>query len=403
MGRYKYTGRDQKGKKSGIITASTKKDALLQLKKQEVRVIDILEMPETLMTKDITIGNPVKLQHLVIFLRQFATLLQAGVTVVDATHILSEQTESKALGKALKEIEDELRDGNPLSEAFSRHKKIFEPLLINMIKAGEASGSLDETLEGLATHYEKQHITRQKIISALAYPMVVGVIAIGVVIFLLAAVVPTFVNMLNDFGGELPAITQFVISSSEFMQKFWYIIILFFVFIAITLAMLRKDKRSKYYLDYAILRLPIFGKMLQKAVLARMTRTLSSLFSSSVPILQALAIVEKVVENEVVARVIGESRRSLEKGTSLTDPMKRHWAFPPLVTQMIAIGEETGSLDSMLAKVADFYEKEVESATDRLKSLIEPLMIVMLAGLVGTIVTSILVPMFEIFNSVQNY
>ncbi|MCC5801389.1 type II secretion system F family protein [Rossellomorea vietnamensis] len=403
MGRYKYTGRDQKGKKSGIVTASSKKDALIQLKKQEVRVIDILEMPETLMTKDITIGNPVKLQHLVIFLRQFATLLQAGVTVVDATHILSEQTESKALGKALKEIEDELRDGNPLSEAFSRHKKIFEPLLINMLKAGEASGSLDETLEGLATHYEKQHITKQKIISALAYPMVVGVIAIGVVIFLLAAVVPTFVNMLNDFGGELPAITQFVIASSDFMQKFWYIIILFFVFIAITLAMLRKDKRSKYYLDYAVLRIPIFGKMLQKAVLARMTRTLSSLFSSSVPILQALAIVEKVVENEVVARVIGESRRSLEKGTSLTDPMKRHWAFPPLVTQMIAIGEETGSLDSMLAKVADFYEKEVESATDRLKSLIEPLMIVMLAGLVGTIVTSILVPMFEIFNSVQNY
>ncbi|WGG44396.1 type II secretion system F family protein [Rossellomorea sp. DA94] len=403
MGRYKYTGRDQKGKKSGIVTASSKKDALIQLKKQEVRVIDILEMPETLMTKDITIGNPVKLQHLVIFLRQFATLLQAGVTVVDATHILSEQTESKALGKALKEIEDELRDGNPLSEAFSRHKKIFEPLLINMLKAGEASGSLDETLEGLATHYEKQHITKQKIISALAYPMVVGVIAIGVVIFLLAAVVPTFVNMLNDFGGELPAITRFVIASSDFMQKFWYIIILFFVFIAITLAMLRKDKRSKYYLDYAVLRIPIFGKMLQKAVLARMTRTLSSLFSSSVPILQALAIVEKVVENEVVARVIGESRRSLEKGTSLTDPMKRHWAFPPLVTQMIAIGEETGSLDSMLSKVADFYEKEVESATDRLKSLIEPLMIVMLAGLVGTIVTSILVPMFEIFNSVQNY
>lgn len=403
MGRYKYTGRDQKGKKSGIITASSKKDALIQLKKQEVRVIEILEMPETLMTKDITIGNPVKLQHLVIFLRQFATLLQAGVTVVDSTRILAEQTESKALGKALKEIEDELRDGNPLSEAFSRHKKIFEPMLINMLKAGEASGSLDETLEGLATHYEKQHITKQKIISALAYPMVVGVIAVGVVIFLLAAVVPTFVNMLTDFGGELPAITKFVIASSEFMQKFWYIIILFFVFIGIALAMLRKDKRSKYYLDYAILRVPIFGKMLQKAVLARMTRTLSSLFSSSVPILQALAIVEKVVENEVVARVIGESRRSLEKGTSLTDPMKRHWAFPPLVTQMIAIGEETGSLDSMLAKVADFYEKEVESATDRLKSLIEPLMIVMLAGLVGTIVTSILVPMFEIFNSVQNY
>ncbi len=403
MGRFKYTGRNQVGKKSGVITAASKKDALIQLKKQEIRVIEILEIPETLMTKDITIGNPVKLQHLVIFLRQFSTLLQAGVTVVESTHILAQQTESKPLGKALTAIEAELRDGNPLSDSFARHKKIFEPLLINMIKAGEASGSLDETLEGLATHYEKQHITKQKIISALAYPMVVGVIAIGVVIFLLAAVVPTFVKMLTDFGGELPAITKFVIASSDFMQKYWYIIILFFGLVAFTLAMVRRNKQSKYYLDYAILRIPIFGKMLQKAALARMTRTLSSLFSSSVPILQALAIVEKVVENEVISKVIGESRRSLEKGTSLTEPMKRHWAFPPLVTQMIAIGEETGSLDAMLAKVADFYEKEVESSTDRLKSLIEPLMIVMLAGLVGTIVTSILVPMFEIFNSVQNY
>ncbi|TMU85708.1 type II secretion system F family protein [Bacillus sp. BHET2] len=403
MGRFKYTGRNQLGKKSGVITAASKKDALIQLKKQEIRVIEILEIPETLMTRDITIGNPVKLQHLVIFLRQFSTLLQAGVTVVESTHILAQQTESKQLGKALTDIEAELRDGNPLSDSFARHKKIFEPLLINMLKAGEASGSLDETLEGLATHYEKQHITKQKIISALAYPMVVGVIAIGVVIFLLAAVVPTFVKMLTDFGGELPAITKFVIASSDFMQKYWYIIILLFGLVAFTLAMVRRNKQSKYYLDYAILRIPIFGKMLQKAALARMTRTLSSLFSSSVPILQALAIVEKVVENEVVSKVIGESRRSLEKGTSLTEPMKRHWAFPPLVTQMIAIGEETGSLDAMLAKVADFYEKEVESSTDRLKSLIEPLMIVMLAGLVGTIVTSILVPMFEIFNSVQNY
>ncbi|NMH69879.1 type II secretion system F family protein [Bacillus sp. RO3] len=403
MGRFQYTGRDQKGKKNGTLTASSKKDALLQLKKQEIRVIEIIEVPETLMTKDITIGNPVKLQHLVIFLRQFATLLQAGVTVVESTRILAQQTESKALGKALMDVEDELRDGNPLSEAFARHKRIFEPLLINMLKAGEASGSLDETLEGLATHYEKQHMTRQKIVSALAYPMVVGVIAIGVVIFLLAAVVPTFVNMLSDFGGELPAITKFVIASSEFMQSYWYLIILLFVLIVVTLTIIRKNKQSKYYLDYAVLRIPIFGKMLQKAVLARMTRTLSSLFSSSVPILQALAIVEKVVENEVISKVIGESRRSLEKGTSLTEPMKRHWAFPPLVTQMIAIGEETGSLDSMLAKVADFYEKEVESSTDRLKSLIEPIMIVILAGLVGTIVTSILVPMFEIFNNVQSY
>ena len=276
-------------------------------------------------------------------------------------------------------------------------------MLINMIKAGEASGSLDETLESLATHYEKQHMTKQKIISALAYPAVVGVIAIAVVIFLLVAVVPTFVTMLADFGGELPAITQFVLGSSEFMQKYWYLVTAGMAGMAAAVRVLKKNRRTKYYFDYAMLRMPIFGSIIQKAALARMTRTLSSLFSSSVPILQALAIVEKVVENEVVGRVLRNSRNALEKGTSLTEPMKDHWAFPPLVTQMIAIGETTGSLDSMLGKVADFYEKEVENSTDRLKSLIEPLMIVVLAALVGTIVTSIMVPMFEIFNNVQGY
>jgi type IV pilus assembly protein PilC len=216
-------------------------------------------------------------------------------------------------------------------------------------------------------------------------------------------VVPTFVTMLADFGGELPAITKFVLGSSEFMQKYWYLVTAGMAAFAAGIMVVKKNSRTKYYFDYAMLRMPIFGNMIQKAALARMTRTLSSLFSSSVPILQALAIVEKVVENEVIARVLRNSRDSLEKGTSLTEPMKKHWAFPPLVTQMIAIGETTGSLDSMLGKVADFYEKEVENSTDRLKSLIEPLMIVFLAALVGTIVTSIMVPMFEIFNNVQGY
>ncbi|KHF29685.1 Type II secretion system protein F [Anoxybacillus sp. BCO1] len=253
----------------------------------------------------------------------------------------------------------------------------------------------------LADHFEKVHRTRQKIVSALAYPIVVGIIAVIVVIFLLVSVVPTFVSMFADFGAELPTITKFVLRASEVMQTYWWGVILLFIALYILLIVLRRQKATKYYLDVLMLRMPIFGGMMQKAVLARMTRTLSSLFSSAVPILQALAIVETVVENEVVARVIRTSRDALERGESLTEPMKRHWAFPPLVTQMIAIGEQTGSLDAMLAKVADFYEAEVEAATDRLKSLIEPLMIVLLASVVGTIVTSILVPMFDIFNHIQ--
>lgn len=401
MPRFRYTGRDRTGSAKGVITASSKREALQKLKERGVRTSLIDEIPETLLTKDISIGNPVKLQHMVIYLRQFATLLKAGVSVVDSTRILAEQTDSKALKKALLDIEQELIEGNPLSAAASRHKKIFTPMFVNMIKAGEAGGSMDETLERLAVHFEKQHNTKQKIIGALTYPAVIGVVAIGVVIFLLVSVVPTFVQMFADFGGELPAITRFVLAASEFMQNFWWLVVLIITAFVSGILIVRNNRVSKYYLDYFMLRAPIFGKLLQKATIARMSRTLSSLFTSSVPILQALQIVENVVENEVIAKVIKESRISLENGQSLTAPMKGHWAFPPLVTQMISIGEETGSLDAMLAKVADFYEREVENGTDQLKSLIEPLMIVLLASLVGTIVTAIMVPMFEIFNQIH--
>ncbi|WP_226646580.1 type II secretion system F family protein [Mesobacillus subterraneus] len=401
MARFKYSGRDRKNKRSGTITAGSKREALAKLRDEGIRTTEIFEVRETLLTKEINIGNPVKLQHLVIYLRQFATLLKAGVSVVESTNILARQTESKALRKALLDIEEELREGNQLSQASSKHDKIFSPMYINMVKAGEAGGNMDETLERLADHYEKQHITRQKVAAALTYPAVIGLIAIGVVIFLLVSVVPTFVDMFADFGGELPGITKFVLGASEFMQGYWWLILLFFLTVAISYSLAKKNKKLKYYLDYAILRMPIFGKLMQKAVLARMTRTLSSLFTSSVPILQALSIVENVVENEVVSRVVRESRDSLEIGQSMTGPMKKHWAFPPLVTQMISIGEETGSLDGMLGKVAEFYEKEVETSTDQLKSLIEPIMIVILAGLVGTIVTSIMIPMFDIFNHVN--
>ncbi|MBT2643093.1 type II secretion system F family protein [Bacillus sp. ISL-41] len=401
MARFKYSGRDRTKKRSGTITAGSKREALEKLREDGIRTTEIIEVPETWLTKDITIGNPVKLQHLVIYLRQFATLLKAGVSVVESTKILAKQTDSKALKKALMDIEANLREGVQLSEATSKHSKIFSPMYINMVKAGEAGGNMDETLERLAEHYEKQHNTRQKVIAAVSYPAVIAVLAILVVIFLLVSIVPTFVGMFEDFGGELPVITKFVLGASEFMQSFWWLILLLLLGVVAGLSAMKKNKQTKYYLDFAILRMPIFGKMMQKAVLARMTRTLSSLFSSSVPILQALSIVENVVENEVVGRVVRESRDALEIGQSMTGPMKKHWAFPPLVTQMIAIGEETGSLDAMLGKVADFYEKEVETSTDQLKSLIEPIMIVILAGLVGTIVTSIMIPMFDIFNHVN--
>jgi type IV pilus assembly protein PilC len=401
MAQFSYVGRDKSGKKRiGSILGLSKREAVLKLKEKGIAVMEVQEMKQNLFNKEISLGSPVKSQQFVIFLRQFATLLRAGVSVVDSTNILAVQTESKALQKVLADVEEELRQGNPLSMAMSRHRNVFPPMVINMVSAGEAGGSLDDTLDQLATYFEKQHYTKQKIISAMMYPMIVGVVAVFVVIFLLAKVVPTFAAMLQDAGGELPAITLFVLAASDFVQEFWWLLITLFLLLYLALLIVLKNKSSRYYYDYVILKVPIFGKLLQKSALARMTRTLSSLFSSSVPILQSLSIVEKVVENEVVAKVIRESRSSLEMGQRLTEPMKKHWIFPPLVTQMISIGEETGSLDEMLAKVADFYEKEVETGTDRLKAMIEPLMIVFLASIVGTIVISVIVPMFEMYKNI---
>lgn len=402
MARFKYEGRDRKRVRAGVVVAGNRREAVEKLRDDGVRVIEIREIAETALQKDIVLGNPVKRDQFIMFLRQFSTLMRAGVTIVDSVKILSQQVESKALRKTLVNIDEDLRKGNSLSDSLRKHPKIFEPLTINLIKAGELSGNIDESLDRLATYYDKAYQTRQKVKSAMSYPLVVGVLAIGVVIFLLSSIVPMFAEMFEGFGGELPMLTQMVMLASDLVQQYWYLLVLAGFGIAATIWMMKRSEQGKMILDTMLLRMPIFGRMLKKSALARMTRTLSSLFSSSVPILQALTMVEKVVGNAVMSKVILAARDNLERGGSLTEPMKNHWAFPPLIPHMILIGEQTGSLDHMLDKVADFYEKEVEAETDRLKALIEPLMIVVLAALVGTIVMSIMLPMFEMFQNIDN-
>lgn len=401
MARFKYEGRDTKQIRTGIVTAGNRREAIIKLRDDGIKVIDMKEIETTALQKDITIGNPVKRDQFIMFLRQFSTLMRAGVTIVDTIRILSQQVESKALAKTLAMVEDELRKGNTLSDSLAKHPKIFEPLTINLIKAGEMSGNIDESLERLANHYDKAYQTRQKVVSAMSYPAIVGVLAIGVVIFLLATIVPMFVDMFAGFGGELPLLTQIVMQLSDLTIRYWYLIVLAVLALIGAYWLMKRSLQGRLVLDTMLLRMPIFGKIFKKSALARLTRTLSSLFTSSVPILQALTMVEKVVGNEVMSKVVLASRDSLERGGSLTEPMRDHWAFPPLIPHMISIGEQTGSLDHMLLKVAEFYEKEVDAETDRLKALIEPLMIVLLAALVGTIVLSIMLPMFEMFNNVD--
>ncbi|WP_241211421.1 type II secretion system F family protein [Amphibacillus jilinensis] len=397
---YAYQARTREGKLTkGKVEMETEKDALIELQQVGLLVFKIKKL-NPILYSDINIGRPIKNKDFVIFLRQFSTLVNAGISLVDTTEILAEQSNSKTLRTALIEVRAHIQEGESLSRALERYPKLFPELLVSMVNAGEVSGRLDEIFERMATYYEKQYQLKQKIITAMTYPIVIGSLALLITMFLLAFIVPIFTDMFLSFGQEIPPYTQFIVNISHFMQRFWW---LFVVIVSLTVVIVKalvKRERFAYLFDHLHFKLPIFGIFVQKATLARMSQTLSSLLNSSIPILEALQITEHVISNRIVKDVLKESRIALEEGESLAKPMKEHWVFPKLVTQMIAVGEATGSIDAMLKKVADFYEQELEEASDKLKSLIEPVLIIFLAFVVGSIVLSVVIPMFDLFENI---
>ncbi len=400
MKQFQYQVRTANGKDvKGTLNASDKTAALEELRRRGLTVFALEEKRITLLTKDIYIGNPVKTIDFIIYCRQFATLIKAGVTILDATRIMAEQTESKVLRKALQDVYSRLMRGVSLSQSIQDQQKIFPRLFISMIRAGEESGDLENTLERLAVYFEKRHVTKEKIKSALAYPVTVGILAIAVTIYLLWAIVPQFVDMFASMNAKLPTITVVVLALSKSIQHQWYIWALVLAALITGFILMKRSEKGAYWIDYAKLKMPVFGMLNQKGSIAQFSRTFSSLYASSVPVLQSLSIVTEVAGNRVIEKYLNEASESLRKGQPLSEPLKKAWVFPPMVTQMIAIGEETGALDQMLAKVADFYERDVENTVDRLKSLIEPLLIIFLAGIVGVIVAAIMLPMFSLYNS----
>ncbi|RKP57212.1 type II secretion system F family protein [Cohnella endophytica] len=399
MAEFNYHVKSGNGKQlKGKLTALTKSSAMEELRKRGLVVLSLDEHRTSILSSEIYIGNPVKNEHFIIYCRQFATLIRAGVTIVEATDILSGQTESKPLRKALQDVHAGLLRGVAFSQSVQEHKRIFPPMFTNMIRAGEESGDLEGTLDRLAHFFEKQHATREKIKSAMTYPTIVGILAITAVIYLLKAVVPQFEQMFVSMNADLPFITKMVLAMSRSVESQWYLWLLGAVALIVAYQAIKRTPKGSLWIDYAKLKIPIFGKLKQKGAIAQMTRTLSSLYASSVPVLQSLSIVEELVGNKIIGGFIRSSADSLRQGNPLSEPLKKAWVFPPLVTQMIAIGEETGSLDQMLAKVADFYEMDVDNTVDRLKSLIEPLLIVFLAGIVGVIVAAIMLPMFTLYS-----
>lgn len=396
---YQYSGKKITGQPiKGKIEADSKKDALFQLEKDSLIIFDIGETKSW--NKDIVLNKKVKNKDFVIFLRQYSTLIHAGISISDATMTMMKQTESLVLKNALEDIMKQLDQGQTLSKATERHPKVFPSLLVNMIRAGEASGKLDEILEQMADYFEKEYRNRQKVISALLYPSVVGVITLLLSMFLLIFIVPQFVGMFHSFGEDIPAYTKFVLSLSNWVASFWWVL---FVLVGLCLVIYHYLKHNSAFVNRITIikmKFPFLGILIHKGALVRMTQTLSTLVNSSVPILQSVEITERVVDNLVIQNVLVKSRKSLEIGESLTTPMKNHWAFPALVVQMIQIGEKTGTLDHMLTKTADFYEEEVEQLSNRIKVLIEPIMIIVLAFIVGGIILAVVIPMFSLFENI---
>ncbi len=402
MPQYVYQGRDRVGKqRKGALQAPDRSAALAELKRQQIVATGLREKRETIWNKEFYLGSPVKNEQFVVFCRQFATMIQAGISIVEATAILAEQSESKPLKKTLAEVTAELRKGHTFSGAIAAYPRIFPAIFVHMIRAGEEAGSMEETLERLAVYFEKAHVTREKVKSAMTYPLIVSVMAVFVIIFLLKFMIPRFQVMFTQLGGDLPAITKFTLSLSRSLEQHWIIWLLIATAAFAAVYLLLRWERGAYAWDYFKLKAPVFGILNRKSAIAQLTRTLSSLFASAVPVLQALAIVEKAVGNRVIGATLRECQTSLRQGRPLSEPLRQSWVFPPLVTQMIRVGEETGSIDAMLAKVADFYERDVENTVDKLKQLIEPVLILLLAGVVGFIIASVMIPMLSLYRNIS--
>ncbi|MCO7175618.1 type II secretion system F family protein [Sporolactobacillus kofuensis] len=402
MPLFDYIGTTMQGKtKKGRVTAVTRQEALLEVARQGLTIRSIHEHSDSIWYKELSIGQRVKLQDKVVFLRQFATIIKAGVTVSDALEILTDQEEKNRYFKqVIMDMANNLREGQSLSQAFENQSKVFSPMIIHMIRAGEGSGRLEESLDHLATYYERMHKSRQKLSTAMVYPAFVFILSIGVVLFLLTSIIPMFRTMFASLHTQLPMITRAILSISDWLRSFWYLLFLLVIVAVTCVFVLLRNKSSKLRLDYAIIKLPLLGTIIYKSELSRLLWMLALLLSSSVPVIDALNSIEKITSNLAIRKAIHNVAEALDFGRPLSEAFQQEKVFPTMVHHMTAIGEKTGMLDQMLNSVAKYYEDDVEQMTERMKVLIEPLVILFLAVVVGLIVLAIIIPMFQIYQNV---
>lgn len=343
----------------------------------------------------------IKNKDVVIFTRQFCTMIDAGLPLVQGLEILAAQQVNKSFKRVLTDIKEAVEGGSTLADALRKHPRVFDDLYVNLVAAGEVSGILDTILQRLAIHMEKIAALKRKVKGAMLYPAIVLTVAVGVVAVLLIFVIPIFAKMFSEFGKQLPAFTQMVINVSNWFTKAIIPIICALALFSFLFVKFYKTPKGKLLVDGLTLKSPIIGDLVRKVAIARFTRTLGTMISSGVPILDGLDIVSRTAGNKVVQNAIEATRKSISEGKNFAEPLATTGVFPPMVVQMIAVGESTGALDSMLSKIADFYDEEVDTAVDALTSLIEPIMILFLGGTIGTLVIAMYLPIFTLASAIE--
>jgi type IV pilus assembly protein PilC len=401
---FEYKVRDKSGKlKTGKLDAETQAQVASKLKGMGYAPLSITEANAG-MNKEIQLPGmkpKVKLKDLAVFSRQFATMINSGLSLLRALTILTEQTENKELARILREVRNDIETGNSLSSAMAKHPNTFPPLMVNMCKAGEVGGFLDSVLLQIAENYEAEVKLRGKVKAAMTYPVVVFIMAILMGVAMLLFIVPVFATMFEGLGAQLPLPTRVLVALSGILKVTAPLLILGLIGFAVWWGKVKNTEKVRNVVDPLKLKTPVFGELFRKIALSRFSRNLGTMLTSGVPILQSLDIVADTTGNVVLARAIRDVQESVRNGEALAAPLLNHPVFPPMVVQMMSVGEDTGALDAMLMKISEFYDQEVEATTESLTALIEPLMIAFLGGMVGSMIVALYMPIFKVFDLIE--
>ena len=402
MAEWVWEGRTRAGElRKGVLEAESEREVQQRLRQQNIMVEKVKQKRKGLSLSFLSGG--VSSAQLVVFVRQFATMIDAGLPLVQCLEILSSQEPSKYFKSVLLDVKQNVEGGSTFADSLRRHPKVFDTLFVNLVQAGEIGGILDTILNRLATYIEKNVKLVRQVKGAMMYPIGIMVVAFGVVVALLKWVIPTFAQMFGDFGGaQLPALTQYVITASEWFQSNFIWVVLGIIVLIVVAQRVIATEKGRYMLDATLLKTPLMGTLLRKVAVAKFTRTLGTMIASGVPILDALDVVAKAANNKIIEEGIYFVRDKIKEGSNMADPLMQTGVFPSMVVQMIAVGESTGAMDTMLQKIADFYEDEVEVAVEGLTKLLEPLMMVFIGGIVGTILIAMYLPIFSVAGNVKS-